>query len=495
LRSSVADRSTPTGDVPAPSSGNEEEKATVASLIRSIDFGSLWDLLCEILDQIRVLEGLRDESGNIVSTADADISMMSATRTASTMSITGPDKTQPALSSLTMRFMPLIECYLTVSGATLLKPRARVEHGTGMSRVFSFGDASSGLGRAVSLEDMASLGVVMSSDGAPASATNLLTPKTTIPGFKFRQHASFLDMQMDVVSGPEASRFIQFAESNKTLLNMILRQNVPLLETSFSPFILIPRCRVLLHFDIKRAFFKLKLKKIRQSGRSFGSLRIDVNRSSVLEDSFRQLRYRTAEEMRRRLSITFQGEDGIDAGGLTREWYSVLAKDIFNVNYCLFTATNDNVTFQPNPYSGINSEHLEYFKFVGRIIGKAVCDGQLLDAHFTRSFYKHMLGIPVGYHDLEALEPEYYKSLMAILEYPLDVLGLDLTFSAELNEFGRVEVVDLVENGRLINVTDENKHNYVKLIANHRMTTAIRKQVCLPRIPLVFLLTCAFLMI
>ena len=115
---------------------------------------------------------------------------------------------------------------------------------------------------------------------------------------------------------------------------------------------------------------------------------------------------------------------------------------------------------------------------MGRIIGKAICDGHLLDAHFTRSFYKHMLGVPVTYHDMEGIEPEYYKNLESLLEHPLELLGLDLTFSAELNEFGRVETVDLVENGRKIPVTDENKFDYVRLITHHRMTTSIRKQVC-----------------
>jgi E3 ubiquitin-protein ligase HUWE1 len=139
--------------------------------------------------------------------------------------------------------------------------------------------------------------------------------------------------------------------------------------------------------------------------------------------------------MRRPLSVTFHGEEGVDAGGVAREWYSALAKEIFNANYCLFdNATHDNVTFQPNPYSHVNSHHLDYFKFIGRIIGKAICDGQLLDAHFTRSFYKHILGVPISYHDLEATEPEFYKSLTSILEHPLDLLGLDLTFTAELNE-------------------------------------------------------------
>jgi len=181
--------------------------------------------------------------------------------------------------------------------------------------------------------------------------------------------------------------------------------------------------------------------------------------------------------MRRRVSISFHGEEGMDAGGLTREWYSVLARDIFNADYALFVSSGDSVTFQPNAYSFVNEDHLLYFKFVGRVIGKAICDGQLLDAHFTRSFYKHILGVPVSVQDLEAIEPDYYKSLQQILSTPLDLLGLDLSFSAESNEFGHVSIVDLIPNGRDIPVNEENKSEYVKLLAHHRMTTAIRKQI------------------
>ena len=72
--------------------------------------------------------------------------------------------------------------------------------------------------------------------------------------------------------------------------------------------------------------------------------------------------------------------------------YSVLAREIFNAGYVLFITTGDGVTFQPNPNSYVNPDHLSYFKFIGRIIGKAICDGHLMDAHFTRSFYKHILG-------------------------------------------------------------------------------------------------------
>jgi E3 ubiquitin-protein ligase HUWE1 len=64
--------------------------------------------------------------------------------------------------------------------------------------------------------------------------------------------------------------------------------------------------------------------------------------------------------------------------------YMILSREIFNPNYVLFTAAADGATFQPNPLSMINNNHLDYFKFVGRVIGKAICDGQLMDAHFTR---------------------------------------------------------------------------------------------------------------
>ena len=181
--------------------------------------------------------------------------------------------------------------------------------------------------------------------------------------------------------------------------------------------------------------------------------------------------------MRGRLVVNFQGEEGIDAGGVSREWFKVLAREIFRPDYALFTAVNDGSTFQPNPLSYWNPDHLDYFKFVGRFIGKAVVDNQLLDAHFTRSFYKHLLGVQVDMSDIEAVEPDYYKSLVQLLEYKLEDIGLELTFSAETDVFGKHTVVDLIEGGSKIAVTDENKGDYVRLVCHHRMTTAIRVQI------------------
>lgn len=91
--------------------------------------------------------------------------------------------------------------------------------------------------------------------------------------------------------------------------------------------------------------------------------------------------------------IVFEGEEGQDAGGLLREWYMIISREMFNPMYALFrTSPGDRVTYTINPSSHCNPNHLSYFKFVGRVVAKAVYDNRLLECYFTRSFYKHILG-------------------------------------------------------------------------------------------------------
>eukprot|EP00536_Pseudo-nitzschia_multiseries_P010994 jgi/Psemu1/326262/estExt_fgenesh1_pg.C_3550003 len=273
-------------------------------------------------------------------------------------------------------------------------------------------------------------------------------------------------------------KLFDFVEANKVLLNALVRNNSSLLEKGLKALIQLPKCRMLLDFDVKRHWFKLQVRRLRQqANRRYGSIRLHIRRDYVFEDAYLQLSPRNAEEMRGRLHITFRNEQGVDAGGLSREFYGILAKEIFNPNYALFTSTEDGCTFQPNPNSSVNPDHLSYFRFVGRIVGKAVADGYLLDSHFTRSLYKHMLGKEPTHDDMEAIDPDYYKNLKTILEYNLGDLCLDLTFSVEDHSFGRNQVVDLIPNGRNIPVTEESKARYVSLVCKNRMTTAISSQI------------------
>lgn len=91
---------------------------------------------------------------------------------------------------------------------------------------------------------------------------------------------------------------------------------------------------------------------------------------------------------------------------------------MFNPYYGLFEySAADNYTLQINPNSEMcNEDHLEYFKFIGRIAAMAIYHGKLLDAFFIRPFYKMMLGKTISLRDMEVVDSEYYRSLKWILE-------------------------------------------------------------------------------
>jgi len=153
----------------------------------------------------------------------------------------------------------------------------------------------------------------------------------------------------------------------------------------------------------------------------------------------------------------FLKEEAVDAGGVAREWFLQLSRALFNPDYALFkpSSSNQNV-FQPNKESSIHPEHLQFFTFIGQFVGKAIWDGQLLDAYFTRSMYKHMLGVKPSYSDIESVDPSYYRSLLWMMENPVEgVIFQNFIWSA--NEFGKDVEVELKAGGRNIEVTDENK--------------------------------------
>ncbi|XP_066247369.1 E3 ubiquitin-protein ligase HUWE1 isoform X2 [Euwallacea similis] len=274
---------------------------------------------------------------------------------------------------------------------------------------------------------------------------------------------------------PEQQKFLAFAEKHRTVLNQILRQSTAHLADG--PFaVLVDHTRIL-DFDIKRRYFRTELERM-DHGIRREETAVHVRRSNVFEDSFRELFRRAPEEWKNRFYIVFEEEEGQDAGGLLREWYVIISRDIFNPMYALFTVSpGDRVTYMINSASHYNSNHLCYYKFVGRVIAKAIYDNKLLECYFTRSFYKHILGIPVKYTDMESEDYSFYRGLVYLMENNINNLGLDLTFSTEISEFGVTETRDLIPNGRHFPVTEENKMEYVRLVCQMKMTGAIKQQL------------------
>ncbi|KAJ3283722.1 hypothetical protein HDU79_008837, partial [Rhizoclosmatium sp. JEL0117] len=207
-----------------------------------------------------------------------------------------------------------------------------------------------------------------------------------------------------------------------------------------------------------------------------GNCHITIRRSNLFEDAYAEIMRHPAVDLKKKLMIKFHGEDGLDYGGLSREFFFLMSKEMFNPFYCLFEyAAHDNYTLQINPNSAVNPEHLNYFKFIGRVVGLAVFHQRFLDAFFVVSFYKLILGKKVSISDMESIDAQQYKSLQWMLENSItDVL--ELTFSTEAEIFGEIVTIDLKEGGRDIEVTDENKQEYVQLFCEWRINKRVEEQ-------------------
>ena len=225
-------------------------------------------------------------------------------------------------------------------------------------------------------------------------------------------------------------------------------------------------------FQMKLQYFRAQLIKCQDSGNSH----VAVRRTNIFEDAYGIVSRLGAKDLRKKMFIKFIGEEGLDYGGVSREFFFLLSHEMFNPFYCLFEySAHDTYTLQINPHSDINPEHLSYFKFVGRVIGLAVFHQRFLDAYFVPAFYKMILGKKVSVLDMESVDADYYRSLQWMLDN--DITGvLDQTFAIEDERFGEIYSVDLKPNGSTIEVTQDNKQEYVNLITHWRIVKRVEQQ-------------------
>ncbi|KAG7135537.1 E3 ubiquitin-protein ligase TOM1-like like [Verticillium longisporum] len=151
--------------------------------------------------------------------------------------------------------------------------------------------------------------------------------------------AQVSEKEMLLSSPPPESRmaglFFNFTEDHRRILNELVRNNPKLMSGTFALLVKNPK---VLEFDNKRNYFNRSVHSRASTQRSaFASLQLAVRREHVFHDSFRSLYFKSGDEMKYgKLNIRFHGEEGVDAGGVTREWFQVLARQMFDANYALF---------------------------------------------------------------------------------------------------------------------------------------------------------------
>lgn len=201
-----------------------------------------------------------------------------------------------------------------------------------------------------------------------------------------------------------------------------------------------------------------------------GRIKLSVHREHILVESMEQLLGIQLEHIHFPLRIEFLGEIGIDAGGLQREWFSILFEKLLDDALGLFMnchRNNQSVAINPNSIE-CTADHLLYFRGIGRLMGRALLEGQTMQARLCLPILKHLLGVPITFSDLQYVDPEVYNS-MKWVRVNQNVDALDLTFSVTEIRGDRPIVIDLVPGGSDITVTDDNKAEYLHLKLRYLM--------------------------
>uniref|UniRef100_A0AAY4BG67 HECT-type E3 ubiquitin transferase n=1 Tax=Denticeps clupeoides TaxID=299321 RepID=A0AAY4BG67_9TELE len=229
-------------------------------------------------------------------------------------------------------------------------------------------------------------------------------------------------------------------------------------------------------FEAKLRNFYRKL-EAKGYGQGPGKIKLLIRRDHLLEGTFNQvMAYSRKELQRNKLYVTFIGEEGLDYSGPSREFFFLLSQELFNPYYGLFEySANDTYTVQISPMSAFVENHLEWFRFSGRILGLALIHQYLLDAFFTRPFYKALLRLATDLSDLEYLDEEFHQSLQWMKDNDITDI-LDLTFTVNEEVFGQVTERELKSGGSNIQVTEKNKKEYIERMAKWRVERGVVQQ-------------------
>ena len=247
-------------------------------------------------------------------------------------------------------------------------------------------------------------------------------------------------------------------------------------------------------YDKRNVFYKklLEYHQERRIKRSKISLRID--RDTIVRSSYNSTKWLSDSQWVHLFKIEFRNELGIDEGGVRREWFEVLCRELFSPNFNLFVqAEEGRDTVHPNPHpnsKGFDISPMKLYSFAGKIVGKSVIESaygstyqQQIPVRLAKSFLALIVGLRVQYKHFSYDMPDFYNTkVQSIIKGNVDdeSSGMnEMTFSEEEYDVSHInspQLIELKPNGLNVKVTDTNKYEYLNLLAQYRLCNRFQDQ-------------------
>ncbi|XP_035684601.1 apoptosis-resistant E3 ubiquitin protein ligase 1-like isoform X1 [Branchiostoma floridae] len=241
-------------------------------------------------------------------------------------------------------------------------------------------------------------------------------------------------------------------------------------------------------FSDKQDFFYREVRKSHSKKATWSTnISVKVNRRDLLDSSMKSTKHFSSSDWGKTFVVSFYGEEGLDWGGLSREWFQLVTETLFRPDTQLFRRFKDDNQglVHPNPDRPLPVTKPKYYEFAGKVVGKCLFESakggssrQLVKARFSRSFLAQLIGLRVTYKHFAADDPEFYKTKVHYIETN-DVEDMELTFTEEVYDVSGklVKTVELVPGGAHMQVTNANKLQYLDSLAQYRLAATVQEEL------------------
>ncbi|KAL6079784.1 hypothetical protein STEG23_023425 [Scotinomys teguina] len=193
---------------------------------------------------------------------------------------------------------------------------------------------------------------------------------------------------------------------------------------------------------------------------------LHVRRNHLVGDALRELSIHSDIDLKKPLKVIFDGEEAVDAGGVTKEFFLLLLKELLNPIYGMFTYYQDSHLLW---FSDTCFVERNWFHLIGVTCGLAIYNSTVVDLHFPLALYKKLLNVKPGLEDLKELSPTEGRSLQELLDYPGDDVEetFCLNFTVCRESYGVIKQKKLIPGGDRVAVCKDNRQEFVDAYVNY----------------------------